>query len=206
MIYDCNITTQERLLASQRRAVASPRPSNRRRLSRDRPSLPQVININREEYLSDSADSLYGSADINQHQHQLQQQQQQQQPLQQQSLKIWLQQHQDPTMDCELIKNIQSRDGSFLTLSHLSANKMRAANSLDSLDVVTNSIQQARANSLQRGQCPGKSDYNLQCFASPQLLRINRSNSMRFVRIVNISTENYQSWQKYVAAGMVRNQ
>ena len=100
MIYDCNITTQERLLASQRRAVASPRPSNRRRLSRDRPSLPQVININREEYLSDSADSLYGSADINQHQHQLQQQQQ----PQQQSLKIWLQQHQDPTMDCELIK------------------------------------------------------------------------------------------------------
>ena len=75
---------------------------------------------------------------------------------------------------------------------------MRAANSLDSLDVVTNSIQQARANSLQRGggvgggKCSAKSEYNMQCFASPQLLRINRSNSMRFVNIVNVVSTDRQ--------------
>ena len=61
---------------------------------------------------------------------------------------------------------------------------MRAANSLDSLDVVTNSIQHARANSLQRAG-GGQGGQTIQCFASPQLLRINRSNSMRFVTIVN---------------------
>ena len=63
---------------------------------------------------------------------------------------------------------------------------MRAANSLDSLDVVTNSIQQARANSLQRGGRGGQGGQTLQCFASPQLLRINRSNSMRSVIVVTV--------------------
>ena len=53
---------------------------------------------------------------------------------------------------------------------------MRTANSLDSLDTVTSSIQQARASSLQR-------QTDQWTTASPQLLRINRSNSMRSVEV-----------------------
>ena len=55
---------------------------------------------------------------------------------------------------------------------------MRTANSLDSLDCVTSSIQQARASSAQRAG-EGQDQFP----ASPQLLRINRSNSMRSVEI-----------------------
>lgn len=55
---------------------------------------------------------------------------------------------------------------------------MRTANSLDSLDTVTSSIQQARASSLQR-----QTDQWTASGASPQLLRINRSNSMRSVEV-----------------------
>lgn len=51
-------------------------------------------------------------------------------------------------------------------------NPIRSANSLDSLDCVSNSIQQARANSI--NHAPQE-----QIFASPQMLRINRSNSVR---------------------------
>ena len=57
---------------------------------------------------------------------------------------------------------------------------MRTANSLDSLDCVTSSIQQARASSLQR---QADRDRQEQWTASPQLLRINRSNSMRSVKV-----------------------
>ena len=60
------------------------------------------------------------------------------------------------------------------------SNQIRAANSLDSLDCVTSSIQQARANSLQRGQDQQQHQQQQQCYASPQLQRINRSNSMRY--------------------------
>ena len=55
---------------------------------------------------------------------------------------------------------------------------MRTANSLDSLDCVTSSIQQARASSLQRRE----DSTCVQWTASPQLVRINRSNSMRSVK------------------------
>ena len=57
---------------------------------------------------------------------------------------------------------------------------MRLANSLDSLDCVTNSIQQARANSWARARA-GDMQGADQVYGSPQLLRINRSNSMRSV-------------------------
>ena len=57
---------------------------------------------------------------------------------------------------------------------------MRLANSLDSLDCVTNSIQQARANSWARARA-GDMQGADQCYGSPQLLRINRSNYMRSV-------------------------
>jgi len=53
----------------------------------------------------------------------------------------------------------------------LAGNAIRAANSLDSLDCVTNSIQQARANSINQA-------HQEPVFASPQMLRINRSNSV----------------------------
>ena len=59
---------------------------------------------------------------------------------------------------------------------------MRLANSLDSLDCVTNSIQQARANSWARARA-GDMQGADQCYGSPQLLRINRSNSMRSVHV-----------------------
>jgi len=54
---------------------------------------------------------------------------------------------------------------------------IRGANSLDSLDTVTNSIQQARANSIQRVEEARRSEEE-RVGASPRLLRINRSNSV----------------------------
>ena len=60
---------------------------------------------------------------------------------------------------------------------------MRTANSLASLDCVTSSIQQARASSLQRQADREARDRQEQWTASPQLIRINRSNSMRSVKV-----------------------
>ena len=143
------------------------------RLSRDRPAIPQILNItsgsgNNGEYFSDSNDSLYG--EIQQQQHQQQQQQQ--------SFKAWLQQQHQNTAssnssECKKVLKVWTYSKRFIFPG---SNQIRAANSLDSLDCVTSSIQQARANSLQRGQ----DQQQQQCYASPQLQRINRSNSMRY--------------------------
>ena len=55
-------TTKERLLASQRRSPQTSSvytKSRTRRLSRERPALPQMMSLN-SEYFSDSSDSMYG--------------------------------------------------------------------------------------------------------------------------------------------------
>jgi hypothetical protein len=57
-------TTKERLMASQRRSPQMSTANNKsriRRLSRERPALPQMRSLN-SEYLSDSSDSMYGEA------------------------------------------------------------------------------------------------------------------------------------------------
>jgi hypothetical protein len=55
-------TTKERLLASHQRSPQTSTvytKSRTRRLSRERPALPQMISLN-SEYFSDSSDSMYG--------------------------------------------------------------------------------------------------------------------------------------------------
>ena len=104
------------------------------RLSRDRPAIPQMLNItsgsgNNGEYFSDSNDSLYG--EIQQQQHQQQQQQQ--------SFKAWLQQQHQNTAssnssECKKVLKVWTYSKRFIFPG---SNQIRAANSLDSLDCVT---------------------------------------------------------------------
>ena len=156
-------TTKERLLASQRLSpqISGASKSRTKRKSREKPALPQMMSLN-NEYLSDSSDSMHCEAP-------------QQIATERQSSRGWVHQH----FNTDMSKDQYQREGMENTCCaenlkyFLKGSALRTANSLDSLNCVSNSIQQARANSINHAQQD-------QVFASPLMQRINRSNSVRY--------------------------